>query len=286
MVSQGQAVARLNTLAFVFLPMSYVAVSLVNQFVFSVYLIYHYQALFGMTNFSISAKWYPLGAIITLLFVLLFFFLSDQFPKWHVRCLAKGSTKREATPVTGEATSNAVKAAKFPNDDRPSISNAATSNTITAQPSSPTPDPTTNRKLNFLHRLNPYSRRRAVFEMQSLQLAPETPYGYKISAPIEPSFLSVPLAPVTPYDYKISAPIEPSVLSVGPNPKYVQELPLEGTAFQPSLQVPYDTTVLPPVYSMGGESSSTTQLIQTPAPSTSWPFTSESQGGMGHGFDP
>ncbi|CEL05768.1 hypothetical protein ASPCAL06883 [Aspergillus calidoustus] len=47
-MAQGQAVARLNTLAFAFLPISWVA------------------TLFGMTQFSISAAWYPLWASIAL----------------------------------------------------------------------------------------------------------------------------------------------------------------------------------------------------------------------------
>ncbi|OOQ87234.1 hypothetical protein PEBR_18167 [Penicillium brasilianum] len=50
-MAQGQAVARLNILAFAFLPLSWVA------------------SLFGMTQFSLSAAWYPLGALIALLVV-------------------------------------------------------------------------------------------------------------------------------------------------------------------------------------------------------------------------
>ena len=223
-----------------------------------------------MTNFSISAKWYPVGAITILLFVLLWFVFRYQFPKWHVRCLVKGSTKREATPATGEATPNAVKAAKFPNDNRPSISNAAAGNTITAQPSQRTSDPAANRKLNFLHRLNPYSRRIAGYEVQSIRQsippAPETSYSAKIPVPREPCVLSV----------------GPSVLPAIPSPISVTELPLGGIAFEPSLQVPYGTTVLPSVYSLEGESSSTIPLVQMPTPLASWPLTSESQGG----FDP
>ncbi|GAA85047.1 hypothetical protein ASPFODRAFT_60576 [Aspergillus luchuensis CBS 106.47] len=52
-MTQGQAVARLNVLAFAFLPISWVA------------------SIFGMTQFSISAAWYPLWACLALLVVFL-----------------------------------------------------------------------------------------------------------------------------------------------------------------------------------------------------------------------
>ncbi|KAF2495599.1 hypothetical protein BU16DRAFT_561877 [Lophium mytilinum] len=48
---QGQTMARLNVLAFAFLPMSFVA------------------SLFGMTKFNISAAWYPLWTFIILVIV-------------------------------------------------------------------------------------------------------------------------------------------------------------------------------------------------------------------------
>ncbi|KAL2833888.1 hypothetical protein BDW59DRAFT_156689 [Aspergillus cavernicola] len=50
-VTQGLAVARLNYLAFAFLPLSFVA------------------GLFGMTTFSISAAWYPLWAFVAFVLV-------------------------------------------------------------------------------------------------------------------------------------------------------------------------------------------------------------------------
>ncbi|KAJ5614510.1 hypothetical protein N7528_008164 [Penicillium herquei] len=51
-MTQGEAVARLNVFAFIFLPMSFAA------------------SIFGMTNFSISATWYPLWAVIALIIVI------------------------------------------------------------------------------------------------------------------------------------------------------------------------------------------------------------------------
>ncbi|KAL4999786.1 hypothetical protein BDV10DRAFT_183934 [Aspergillus recurvatus] len=47
-VAQGQAVARLNILAFAFLPLSFVS------------------GIFGMSTFSVSAVWYPLWAAVAL----------------------------------------------------------------------------------------------------------------------------------------------------------------------------------------------------------------------------
>ncbi|KAL2866496.1 uncharacterized protein BJX67DRAFT_354952 [Aspergillus lucknowensis] len=52
-MTQGQAVARLNVLAVAFLPISWVA------------------SIFGMTQFSISAAWYPLWACLALLVIIL-----------------------------------------------------------------------------------------------------------------------------------------------------------------------------------------------------------------------
>lgn len=48
-VAQGQAVARLNALALVFLPLSYVS------------------SIFGITTFTAAAKWYPVAAVPVLL---------------------------------------------------------------------------------------------------------------------------------------------------------------------------------------------------------------------------
>ncbi|KAJ5762010.1 uncharacterized protein N7511_005392 [Penicillium nucicola] len=50
-VTQGQAVARLNVLAFAFLPLSFVS------------------GLFGMTTWSISAVWYPLWALVAFVLI-------------------------------------------------------------------------------------------------------------------------------------------------------------------------------------------------------------------------
>ncbi|KAL4745806.1 hypothetical protein BDW72DRAFT_198292 [Aspergillus terricola var. indicus] len=50
-VAQGQAVARLNILAFAFLPLSFVS------------------GIFGMSTFSVSAVWYPLWAAVALVAV-------------------------------------------------------------------------------------------------------------------------------------------------------------------------------------------------------------------------
>ncbi|KAF2271702.1 uncharacterized protein EI97DRAFT_470971 [Westerdykella ornata] len=64
-VSQGQAVARLNALAFGFLPLSWVA------------------TLFGMTNFGISSVWYPLWAFVVAAFVLLGFYAPRAVQEWQ-----------------------------------------------------------------------------------------------------------------------------------------------------------------------------------------------------------
>ncbi|KAF2683459.1 hypothetical protein K458DRAFT_432248 [Lentithecium fluviatile CBS 122367] len=63
MVSQGQAVARLNFLAFIFLPLSFVA------------------TVFGMTRFTISAVWYPLSALVVIILVLLGFVAANYLPR-------------------------------------------------------------------------------------------------------------------------------------------------------------------------------------------------------------
>lgn len=73
-MTQGQAVARLNVLAFAFLPLSWVAVSLSllmlvkNGFYSNER---KSQTIFGLTQFSISAVWYPLGAFIVLIVTVL-----------------------------------------------------------------------------------------------------------------------------------------------------------------------------------------------------------------------
>ncbi|KAL4813130.1 hypothetical protein BDW67DRAFT_187984 [Aspergillus spinulosporus] len=59
-VAQGQAVARLNMLAFAFLPLSFVS------------------GIFGMTTFTISAVWYPLWAAVALVAVVTAAYLAGK----------------------------------------------------------------------------------------------------------------------------------------------------------------------------------------------------------------
>ncbi|KAL3434358.1 hypothetical protein BDV09DRAFT_204716 [Aspergillus tetrazonus] len=59
-VAQGQAVARLNIMAFAFLPLSFVS------------------GIFGMTTFSVSAVWYPLWAAVTLITVITAAYLAGK----------------------------------------------------------------------------------------------------------------------------------------------------------------------------------------------------------------
>lgn len=58
---QGQAVARLNALAFTFLPLSFVA------------------SIFGITTFTVAAKWYPVFAIPLFLLTLFIAYAANSF---------------------------------------------------------------------------------------------------------------------------------------------------------------------------------------------------------------
>ncbi|KAH8588870.1 hypothetical protein B0O99DRAFT_693028 [Bisporella sp. PMI_857] len=60
-VVQGQAVARLNALAFVFLPLSLVA------------------SIFGITTFSAPPKWYPVAAIPVLIITVVIAWIANKF---------------------------------------------------------------------------------------------------------------------------------------------------------------------------------------------------------------
>ncbi|KAL4879842.1 hypothetical protein BJY04DRAFT_208361 [Aspergillus karnatakaensis] len=59
-VTQGQAVARLNMLAFAFLPLSFVA------------------GIFGMSTFSVSAVWYPLWAFVVFAIVVFAAYIASK----------------------------------------------------------------------------------------------------------------------------------------------------------------------------------------------------------------
>ncbi|CZR58145.1 uncharacterized protein PAC_08036 [Phialocephala subalpina] len=68
-IIQGQAVARLNALAFIFLPLSFVA------------------SIFGITTFTASPRWYPAAAIPVLLATIAIAYVVNQIlvakPKGH-----------------------------------------------------------------------------------------------------------------------------------------------------------------------------------------------------------
>lgn len=65
--------ARLNILAFAFLPLSWVAVSLIFLTMTTEYALsgIFCQSIFGMTQFSISAVWYPLWGFVVLVVLIL-----------------------------------------------------------------------------------------------------------------------------------------------------------------------------------------------------------------------
>lgn len=72
-MNQGQAMERLNFFAFGFLPLAWVAVSLGLFAILNAYFdeAINRQSIFGMTQFYISAVWYPLWALVALLVVFL-----------------------------------------------------------------------------------------------------------------------------------------------------------------------------------------------------------------------
>jgi hypothetical protein len=71
-VAQGQALARLNVLAYIFLPLSFVAVSKATILLFVLYAVDGHQlkrsqAIFSIPTLDVSAKYYPAAAIPVLL---------------------------------------------------------------------------------------------------------------------------------------------------------------------------------------------------------------------------
>jgi hypothetical protein len=66
-ISQGQSVGRLNVVAFTFLPLSFVAVSTLTTLSTSTPLTTQssllQQSIFGMTQFTIAPRWYPVYAL-------------------------------------------------------------------------------------------------------------------------------------------------------------------------------------------------------------------------------
>ncbi|ORY14455.1 hypothetical protein BCR34DRAFT_560453 [Clohesyomyces aquaticus] len=269
MVSQGQAVARLNMLAIAFLPLSYVA------------------TLFGMTNLSISAKWYPVGAVIILALLPLWFIVTSHLPKWHLIAPRKASLKQPP---------GAFKDSKKPSSSAVHNSSGSPGHGITLPPSIPPPlvaGPSTSAS-HLSTTMNSADDRAAPYVGSNSYSSPENrnqsaptfaqrfnPLARSAKAKIDTSdngYRSNPVQELATLrserDYKIMNPFQPGLLSVSPGPAL--ELSRESPYAQYELQEPptFDTRSRP-----GGSphSSSVMPFLPVSTPSASRPSTPGSQ---------
>ncbi|KAF2006245.1 hypothetical protein P154DRAFT_559354 [Amniculicola lignicola CBS 123094] len=245
MVSQGQSVARLNTLAFAFLPLSYVA------------------TLFGMTNFSIPAKWYPVGAVIILFCTQLGFVCTAFFRQWQTKRLANPSTKLPAAPATERITLNDIKAKNAPQTNTYGHPYVSTGSAPLAEPSPSTLDSAASRQTKLFESVNPYPRIK--------KLARRKPQIGKPHMPL-PNYSPNYTASSS---VKVRLPMEPSFLSTGLNdhvPHEIRACPAQ----QPLPPVYQGYSLLPAPFPKTGEASDSIPLLHVPTPSTSRPSTLDS----------
>lgn len=97
---QGDAMQRLNMLALFYLPLSFMAVSLVHQnmrastFAPALTLMIS-QTVFGMTNFKLDAVWFPIAAVLALAATAILWSLiklfTSKWPKFRQRYERKSS---------------------------------------------------------------------------------------------------------------------------------------------------------------------------------------------------
>jgi hypothetical protein len=79
-MNQGKSVARLNVVAFIFLPLSFVAVSYSRLLVSTRLSVSDaFQSVFGITTWDIAAHWYPAAAVPVLALTIATALLVNRF---------------------------------------------------------------------------------------------------------------------------------------------------------------------------------------------------------------